>query len=301
MENQAASGAAAPSRIRKTGEDYAVDIFSYVFMGLLAVVTLVPFLHVAAKAFSAEWAVTSGSVGVVPVDFQLNSMRIVLQSKEFLIAFGNSLFITFVGTVVTLVVTAMTAYPLSKRNLPGMRFFLGIFLFTMFFGGGMIPTYLWMQDLKLLNTRTILIVGGLINVYHMLIIKNYYEGLPESVEESARLDGANNFVILFKIILPLSVPVYASVAVFTAVMKWNDYFSAMLYINSPALKTLPLYLRDLIAEAQDVLSQQNSLGEVSPESMISAAIVASTVPILIVYPFMQKYFIKGITVGSVKG
>lgn len=289
------------TKIKMTKEDIEVDIFAYAFMTILALLTLLPFMNVVSKALSAEWAVVSGNVGIIPVGFQLDSMKIVVASKEFLTAFGNSVLVTFVGTLLTLLVTGMTAYPLSKRNMPGMKFILFMFVFTMFFNGGMIPTYLLMKNLHLLNKRSVLILPALINIYHMLIIKNYYESLPESLEESAKLDGASNFTILFKIIIPLSIPVYASITVFTSVMKWNDYFGPMLYISSPALKTLPLYLRDLIAEAQDVINRSNNLGDVSPEGVTSAAIIASTVPILLVYPFLQKYFIKGMLIGSVKG
>lgn len=287
--------------IRRTSDEIGVEAFSFFFLLLLAVVTLIPFMHVISKAFSAEWAVISGRVGILPVGFQMDSIKLVVRSREFLVAFGNSALITVVGTLCTLLITAMTAYPLSKKNLPGMKGILLLFVFTMYFSGGMIPTYLVMKQLNLLNTRAILIVGALINVFHLLIVKNYYEGLPESIEESAKLDGANNFTILFRIVMPLSIPVYASIAVFTSVMQWNNYLSAMLYINSPSLKTLPLYLRDLITEAQDVVNMANDTGNVSPDGVIAAAIVASTVPILCIYPFMQKYFIKGMTIGSVKG
>jgi putative aldouronate transport system permease protein len=171
----------------------------------------------------------------------------------------------------------------------------------MYFNGGIIPNYLLMRDLKLIDKPSAIILPLLINIFHLLIIKNYYESLPESLEESAKLDGAGNFTILFKIIIPLSIPVYASIVVFTAVMQWNNYFGPMLYINSPALKTLPLYLRDLISEASDVINLNQSLGDITPEGVTSAAIVASTIPILLVYPRLQKYFIKGMLMGSVKG
>lgn len=289
------------NHIRKTADEIAVQSLAYVFMALLTVITLIPFLHVVSKAFSSEWAVTSGNVGILPIGFQIDSMAFVIRSKEFLVAFGNSIIVTVIGTLCALVITALTAYPLSKRNLPGMKGILLFFVFTMFFNGGMIPTYLVMKNLHLLNTRGILVLIALINVFHLLIIKNYYETLPESIEESAKMDGASNIVVFFKIIMPLSVPVYASIAVFTSVMQWNNYLNAMLYLNSPSLKTLPLYLSDMIAEAQDTVNMANNLGNISPDGVIAAAIVASTVPILCIYPFMQKYFIKGMTVGSVKG
>lgn len=289
------------NKIKMSKEDIGVDVFAYTFMTLLTMATLFPFMNVVSKAFSANWAVVAGKVGLLPIEFQLESMKLVVVSKEFIVALRNSVLITIGGTICTLIITAMTAYPLSKRYLPGMKAILLIFVFTMYFGGGLIPNYLLMKNLHLVNTPGSLIIPALINVFHMLIIKNYYESLPESLEESAKLDGANNFTILFRIIVPLSIPVYASIVVFTSVMQWNNYFGAMLYINSPHLKTLPLYLRDLISEARDIINMNEKLIDVSPEAVTAAAIVASTVPILLVYPFLQKYFIKGMLIGSVKG
>ena len=153
----------------------------------------------------------------------------------------------------------------------------------------------------MLNTRAILIVPGLINIWHLLIIKNYYEGLPDSIIESARLDGASYFTVFFKLIAPLSIPVYAAIIVFTSVILWNDYFNPMMYISSRRLQTLTLYLRDMIMKAQDIELRAMLLeGAIDEESMIAASIVASTIPILLVYPFMQRHFVKGVTMGSVK-
>ncbi len=286
---------------RKSRENIAVDVFAYGFISLFAITTLLPFMSVVSKAFSADWALVSGKVGILPVGFQLDAMKFVIGSKEFLIALKNSAFITVVGSALTLLVTAITAYPLSKRRLPGMKIITLLFVFTIYFNGGLIPNYLLMKNLKLIDNPGAIILPLLINVFHLLIIKNYYESLPESLEESAKLDGAGHFTILYKIIIPLSVPVYASIVVFTSVMQWNNYFGPMLYINSPALKTLPLYLRDLISEASDIINLNQNLGDITPEGVTSAAIVASTVPILLVYPRFQKYFIKGMLMGSVKG
>jgi putative aldouronate transport system permease protein len=288
-------------KIKKTKENIAVDLFAYGFITLFAVTTLIPFMSVVSKAFSADWALVSGKVGILPVGFQLDSIKFVIGSKEFLSALKNSVFNTVVGSALTLLVTAITAYPLSKRHLPGTRIVTLLFLFTIYFNGGIIPNYLLMKDLKLIDSPGAVILPLLINVFHLLIIKNFYESLPESLEESAKLDGAGHLTILLKIIIPLSVPVYASIVVFTSVMHWNNYFGPMLYLNNPALKTLPLYLRDLISEASDIINLNQNLGAITPEGVTSAAIVASTVPILLVYPRFQKYFIKGMLMGSVKG
>jgi putative aldouronate transport system permease protein len=289
------------SGIRRSGEDRAVEIISLLVVFLLSVVMLLPLLHVVAKAFSAEWAIVTGRVGLWPVGFQWDAMKSIVNSRLFLTAFFNSIFTAVVGTVFTVTITAITAFPLSTRGLPWIKGFTLVFVFTMYFSGGIIPTYLLYHSYGLLNTRAVLIIPGLINVWHLLIIKNYYEGLPESIIESARLDGANYFTVFFKLIAPLSIPVYAAIVVFTSVILWNNYFDPMMYINSGRLQTLPLYLRDMIAKAQNVELKAMLLeGAVAEEAMIAASIVASTIPILLVYPFMQRHFVKGVTMGSVK-
>lgn len=282
-------------------ESNLVTAFSYLFIGILSLVVLFPLMHVVSKAFSAEWAISSGTVGIFPVDFQTGAIKSILVSKNFLSAFGNSLFVTIAGTVCTLTLTALTAYPLSMRQLPYMKGFLLLFVFTMYFGGGIIPTYLLYHTYGILNTRSVLILPGLINVFHLLIIKNFYEDIPESIVESAKVDGAGNLTIFLKFIVPLSKPVYATIVVFTSVMLWNNYFDPMMYINSPGLQTLPLYLRDMIMKAQDIQAKALLLTDISAESITAAAIVAATVPILLVYPFMQRHFVKGMTIGSTKG
>lgn len=281
----------------------AVSLFAYLFLAIYTIITLVPFLNVMSKAFSSEWALVSGRVSIVPVDFQLDTMKYVLQADLFQLSIKNSAIVTLVGTALSVLLIGMAAYPLSKRKIPMRRALLIIFVFTMLFNGGMIPTYLWMKQLNMVNTLRVLILPGAVNVYNMLLIKNYYEGLPESLEESAKIDGAGNMTILFRIVMPLALPVFATVCLFTAVGLWNDYFSAMIYNTKTAVKTLPLYLRDIITENVEDAAARSSddLMNIIPEAIRSATIVASTLPILIVYPFLQKYFIKGVTVGSVKG
>ncbi len=288
---------------RLTGEDVAVNLFVYVFMTLYAVVTLIPFLNVVSKAFSSEWALISNRITFYPMGFQLDTMKYVVQSDLFIRSFKNSVFVTLAGTALSILVTGLAAYPLSKRHIPGRRGILILFVFTMLFSGGMIPMYLQMKSYNLLNTLGVLFLPGAVSVYNMLLIKNYFESLPESLEESARIDGAGNIIILFRIILPLAMPVFATVCLFSAVGLWNDYFSAMIYNTQTSVKTLPLYLRDIITDsAADLEAKSNDdLMNIVPEAVRSATIVASTLPILLVYPFVQKYFIKGVMIGSVKG
>lgn len=289
---------------KRTKGDMLLDIFVYLFLITLGVMMMLPLVNVLSKSVSEEWAITSGKVGILPVGFQLDTLRQVISSSMFIRAFGVSVVVTVAGTLISILMTALTAYPLSKRNLPGISFFMVLFIFTMLFSGGLIPNYLLMRQLHLINNLWVLILPGMISVFNMLVIKSYYESLPEALEESARIDGAKTYTILFRIILPLSMPVIATIALFYAVGYWNDYFGPMIYINDTALKTLQLYLQDVVMDASAANAVNKSVDDLmnmSPEGIRAATVVASTVPILFVYPFLQKYFIKGVLIGSVKG
>lgn len=290
-------------RSKKIG-DYMLDVWIYLILIVLGLITLLPFANVLSKSVSQEWAITAGKVGIYPIGFQLDTLRYVVTSSQFLHALLISAGVTLVGTLLSLLVTAMTAYPLSKRNLPGGSVLIVLFIFTMMFNGGIIPNYLLMRELGLINHLGSLILPALVSVFNMLVIKSYFESLPDSLEESAKIEGARNYTILFRIILPLSGPVLATIGLFYAVYYWNDYFNPMIYINSSSLKTLQLYLQDIVMNA-DISSALNrsadDLMNVPADGVRAATVVASTIPILLVYPFLQKYFIKGVLIGSVKG
>lgn len=283
--------------------DICLDIFVNVFLMLVALSMLIPFMNVISKAFSADWAIISGKVEIFPVDFNCDAIKHVVTSGSFWNSLYISVFVTALGTLCNLIMSVTTAYVLSKRYLPGVKTIMLLFVFTMLFGGGMVPNYLLMKKLNLINNLAVLVLPSLISVYNMIIIKSYFEGLPESVEESARLDGAGNLTILFRIVLPMSTPVLATIALFYAVYHWNNYMGPLLYINKSNLKPLQLYLNDILLEAQDtgVDKTSSELMNVTGEGVRSATIVLSTLPILLVYPWLQKYFVKGITIGSVKG
>ncbi|WP_256757736.1 carbohydrate ABC transporter permease [Cohnella sp. WQ 127256] len=291
--------------IKKRFGDRVLDIVVYFMLALFAASTLLPFANVFAKSVSAEWAVISGKVGLLPVDFQLDTMKFVVTSSPFLKSLTVSVTITIVGTILCMLLTAVTAYPLSKRHLPGIGFILLLFVFTMLFSGGMIPNYLLIRQLGLMDSLWSLILPALVGVFNLLVIKSYYENLPESLEEAAKLEGAGNLRILFSIIFPLSGPVLATISLFYAVYFWNDFIGPMLYINTPALKPLQLYLRDIVMDADTVQMGINrsvdDMMNITPEGIRAATVIASTVPILLVYPYLQKYFIKGVLIGSVKG
>lgn len=286
----------------------AFDVINVLLMILLGAITLIPVLTVVAKAFSDPTYVIAGRVGILPKGFQLDTIRYVLNKPEFLNAFKNSIFVTGVGTTMAMFMTVSAAYPLSKPELRGRKFFLYIFVFVMLFGAGMVPSYLLYNSLHLLNTRWALIFASGFSVFNLLVVKNYFEQLPESIEEAARIDGASNMQILFRVVLPMSAPVLATVALFYAVGYWNNYFSGVMYITKPELRTLQHYLYDLlrlasqsVENAGQVMEGADSLAAISSESITSATIVISTVPILVLYPLLQKHFVKGITIGSVKG
>lgn len=292
--------------IKSTTGDKVFTVFNYSFFILLSLATLFPFLNVIAKSFSSEAAVVSGMVTVFPIGFQTSTYELVLGNPQFMNSFKVTIYITLVGTLASLFMTVLAAYPLSKPNLEFRKPLLLIFIFTMLFSGGIIPTYLTMQYLNMVNTSWALFVPGLINVFYMLIVKNFFEALPESLEESAKLDGASNMRVLFNIILPLSKPVLATIGLFYAVLLWNSYFNAMIYITSSELKTLQLYLKELIASTEDIVTMAGQIDvnrdlNQTPEAVRAASIVTATVPILLVYPFLQKYFVKGVLIGSVKG
>lgn len=290
---------------KKSLGNSALDIFSYTILSIYAMIVLLPVLNVVFKAVSEDWAVTAGKVGLIPIGFQLNTLKYVCRSNQFINSFTISVLVTITGTVCSVILTSMTAYPLSKKNVYGMKPLLILYVFTMLFSGGMVPNYLLVKKLGLLNTFGALVLPSMFSVFNMLVIKNYFESLPESLEESAKLDGASNLVVLFRIILPLSLPVLATIGLFYAVGYWNDYFHAMLYVNKPALKPLQLYLRDVVLSAMDTAAELNLSAEeemsLSTEGVRSATVVASMVPMMLVYPWLQKYFIKGILIGSVKG
>ena len=294
-------------RRKKTIEDIIVDFTVYVVLILFAITTLIPFLNILAKSFSESWAVAAGRVGIIPVGFKIAGYIYVLNSKDFFYAFFNTIFVVSFGTAISIILTSITSYVLSKKHIPGVKFIILIYIFTMIFSGGIIPTYLLIRQLGLLNNRWSLILPNMISVFNMLLVKNYFESLPESIEEAALMDGASNLRILFWIILPLSLPVLATVSLFYAVEYWNEYFYASMYISVASKHTLQLYLRNVITEALRInLGQTGSYAEdlydqIAPESVRAAIIMASTLPILLVYPFLQKHFIKGVIIGSVKG
>ncbi|GGF94443.1 carbohydrate ABC transporter permease [Paenibacillus abyssi] len=282
-------------------------VFNYTFFILFSLTTIFPFINLIAKSLSSENAVISGRVNLVPIDIQFGTYQYVASNAMFLNALKVSVIITVCGTLLALLMTTLAAYPLSKVRLRGRKFFILMYIFTMLFSGGLIPTYLLMRGLGLVDQLPVLFLPALISVYNMLIIKSYFENLPDSLEESAKLDGASNLTILWRITLPLSLPVLATIGLFYAVQFWNDYFASLIYINTPENKPLQLYLKELFVTSSDAFLRMggninvDAAMNASPQSIQAASIILATLPILLVYPFLQKYFVKGVLIGSVKG
>ncbi|TQR43359.1 carbohydrate ABC transporter permease [Paenibacillus popilliae] len=307
MRHQLTASRRTRTTIRMSVGERIFHVLNYLFFALVSWTTLFPFLNLIAKSLSSEEAVMSGSVSLFPVDIQFGTYLYVLRDSQFMNAFLVSVTITVAGTALGLFMTALAAYPLSKPRLRGRKIFILMYVFTMLFSGGLIPTYLLMHRLNLIDTLWVLFLPSMVSVFNMLIIKNYFESLPDELEESAKMDGASNLTILFRITVPLSLPVFATIALFFAVGFWNDYFASMIYINTAELKPLQLYLKELLAHSnityQDGghVTNIDAVMNTTPQAIQAASILVATLPILLVYPFLQKYFVKGVLIGSVKG
>lgn len=275
---------------------------NYVLLTLFSLICLLPFIHMIAKSFSGATAVSAGRVTFWPLDVTLNTYRYVLQDNLFFSSFKNSVVITLGGTLFALATTTMAAYPLSKQHFRGRKFILMLYVFTMLFYGGMVSIYVFMRSLNLLNTLLCQVIPLALSQYNLFVMKTFFEGLPEAIEESAHIDGADHFRTLISIVLPLSLPSLATIGLFYAVSYWNSYYHAMLFVTRADVKPLQMYLYELLTKTQNLYEVDPVIASgLSASGMQAAAIVVSTLPILLVYPFLQKYFVKGLTVGSVKG
>jgi putative aldouronate transport system permease protein len=272
------------------------DIFNYVFLTLVAVTTILPFVYIIGASFATEYEIATRPMFFIPQNVSTAAYEFIFSSNKILRGFANSIFITVCGTAINLFCTVTMAYALSKTRLRGRNFFLNMVIISMFFSGGMIPGYIVIANiLNLSNTYWSVLLPGAISAYNMMIVKNFFQGIPQELEESASLDGCNDLMTLIRIVLPLSLPVLATFGLFYAVGHWNSYFSAMIYLTDDKMYPLQLILREIL-----ILSDTDE-GFMMSETIQFATIVVATIPILCVYPFIQLYFVKGIMVGAVKG
>ena len=280
------------------------DIVLYILFGILALITLYPFYNVFIVSFSNTKASVEHSPYIIPYVFDLEGYKTVMKDIFFFKALFVTIFVTVAGGFLNMVFSIIAAYVLSRKGLIGRKFLLSIILFTMFFSGGMIPTYIIISDFKLTNNIFSMILPTMLNTYYVIIMKNYFASLPIGLQEAASIDGANALVILLKIYLPISKPFMVTFALFYAVERWNGWWEAFLYISDKNIKPLQIYLREVLVnfntqiatQAQSILSQN----KVFIQSVQMATIVVTMLPILCLYPFLQKYFVTGIMIGSIK-
>ena len=270
-------------------------IVNMVLVGIFTLSTLYPFLYIAAVSFSSGFAATAGAVVLTPIEFTIAAYERVLSEPQFWSAYRNTFIYTFGGTLMSLIIIIPGAYALSRPQLLGRRFWNLMVAFTMWFNAGMIPFFLNMRDLGLLDSYFGLIIGFAANAFNIILLRNFFEGIPQSFEEAARMDGANEFQVLWKVYIPLSKPAIATITLFCIVARWNGFFWAMVLLQNQDKIPLQVYLRQVIAELKDDAEFGSQF-----ETVTAAIMVCSIIPVLLIYPFVQKYFNKGILLGGVK-
>ena len=291
------------NKFRSRGEK-AFDGLNIVLLVAAAAVTLFPFWYIAAVSLSPVVQVMRGGLILWPETLTLESYKLILSNAHFTRALWITVALTAVGTITNLVLTVLMAYPLSKKRLKGRSILLFLVLFTMLFSGGMIPSFLVMKWLNLLNSFWSVIIPSGISAFNLIILKNFFQGIPEELEESAKMDGCTNTGVLFRIVLPLSMPAMATFTLFYAVGHWNQFFTSIMYVTNSKLWPIQVVLRQMIIQGSTEEFQAaiaNEATEIMPTTIKMAAIIVATVPILLVYPFLQKHFAKGVLLGSVKG
>lgn len=291
--------------IKLTGEDIAIDSVVNLCMIVVLIVVLYPIIYMFSVSISSTQEVLRMSVVLFPKGFNSRAYEMIVEHQYILPSYLNSILYVIIGTAYSLLLTILGAYPLSRENLVGKKFFTVIILIAMLFNGGLIPTYLIVNDLKLTNTAAAMILPCAISAYYLFVMRTVFAQTPVSIEESAKLDGANDVVILFRIHLPMNIPVIISIMLFYMIAKWNDYMSAQLYLRDRSLYPLQLILRELLISTEDKTLSYELYAEnattVAPLSFRCALVFISILPMAILYPFLQKFFIKGIMIGSVKG
>lgn len=278
-------------------------IFNYCFLAFLAIIMLYPFWELIVVSFSHAEEATKLGLKVIPRGFTLEAYYRIFQSKVIGYGYINSITRTVIGTLISVFMYFCTAYPLAKKNLPGRNVFTIYYLVPMFFGGGLIPNFLLVRNLGIYDTIWALIVPGLMTTYNLLIMRNFIMSIPDSLEESALIDGASFFTVMVRIIIPLSMPILATIALWVAVHHWNSWFDAMIYTRSNKNTVLQLILRRVLIEhnSSEVTDSLQGNEAIVTKTMEAATVLVTIGPIVAVYPFLQKYFIKGVMVGSLKG
>lgn len=292
--------------MRESKTDYTFNIFNYVFLSIVALLVIYPLVFVVSASFSNPEYVISGEMWLWPKEFTLDAYEKVFKNQDIINGFVNTLKYTVFGTILNVIMTILAAYPLSRRDLKGRGFIMAFIVFTIFFSGGLIPTYLLIRDLGMLNTFWVMVIPNAVAVWNIIIMRTFFQALPHELEESAMIDGCGNFKILWSIVLPLSFPVIAVMVLFYSVGHWNSYFQALIYLQDQEKFPLQLILRQILIQGQtddmvETTSESFLAQQLSVEGLKYAVLIVANLPMLMLYPFLQRYFVKGVMIGSLKG
>lgn len=292
--------------MRESKTDRAFIFFNYFFLTVIALLVIYPLVFVVSASLSNPQYVISGEMWLWPKEFTVDAYEKVFKNKDIITGFMNTVKYTVIGTVLNVIMTILAAYPLSRRDFKGRGLIMAFIVFTIFFSGGLIPTYLLIKDLGMLNTFWVMIIPNAVAVWNIIIMRTFFLSIPHELQESAMIDGCSNFRILWNIVLPLSFPVIAVMVLFYAVGHWNSYFQALIYLQDQEKFPLQLILRQILIQGQmDDMIQTTGESflaqQLSVEGLKYAVLIVANLPMLMLYPFLQRYFVKGVMIGSLKG
>ena len=287
----------------KTKGDKVFDVFLCIIMAVIVIVTVYPIWYIVVASFSSNNAVSTGKVTLWISEFTLSSYKQVVSQQNLWISYGNTVFYSVFGTIINMVMTILTAYALSKKWLRGRKIITLFFLLSMWFSPGMMATYINYRDLGMVNSRLAILVIGAISIYNTILMRSFFESIPEALEESARIDGAGDFRILLQIYLPLSTAALMTISLYYFVEHWNSYFWSMILLQDDSKIPLQVMLKKLVVQMTGNASETANMDftEMSRETVVYATMVVAVLPMLIVYPFVQRFFVKGVMIGAVKG
>ena len=289
-----------PMKIKESGSYRVFKVFNAIILTLISVAMLYPFLYVIAQSFSSTQAIVAGQVGLIPKDFNISTYKYVVTDGKFIPYYGNTVVYSIIGTVCALLFSALLAYPLSKAELYGGKAINKFIIFTMYFSGGMIPNYILMVSLGLRDTVASFILPGMISTYYVILMRSFFLTLPRELEEAGEIDGLDLWGVFWRIAIPLSKPIIATMTLFYVVQYWNDWFDAFLYLDTTTKWPVAYYLRQLISSASGTSADAGDAMQIA-SNIKSCAMVLTSAPIICIYPFIQKYFVQGMMLGGVKG
>ena len=289
-----------PMKIKESGSYRVFKVFNAIILTLISVAMLYPFLYLVAQSFSSTQAIVAGQVGLIPKDFNISTYKYVITDGKFIPYYGNTIVYSIIGTVCALLFSALLAYPLSKAELYGGKAINKFIIFTMYFSGGMIPNYILMVSLGLRDTVASFILPGMISTYYVILMRSFFLTLPRELEEAGEIDGRDLWGVFWRIAIPLSKPIIATMTLFYVVQYWNDWFDAFLYLDTTTKWPVAYYLRQLISSASGTSADAGDAMQIA-SNIKSCAMVLTSAPIICIYPFIQKYFVQGMMLGGVKG